>query len=180
MTRRLFYAIEFPEDIRQNLYQAGRELASWAEHGCWTRPENIHLTLQFIGESPDTWLPDLTEIARQAASASSSFIVSFDGAGTFGRAGDILWIGIKPQPVLSDLATHLGDLLRLKDLPYETRRFSPHITIGRQVRLDSRRLADWTMPPLQCRIDSLSLMESTRIEDRLVYRPITRHALARL
>lgn len=177
MTRRLFYAIEFPEDIRQKLFQAGRELAVFADRGRWTRPENIHLTLQFLGECPDDWLPDLTGIARQAAAASHSFPMSFAGAGTFGRTGDILWIGIRPQPALSELAAHLTDLLRLKALPYEKRHFSPHITIGRQVRLDSRRLAAWSMPPLTCRIDSISLMESTRIDEKLVYQAICREKL---
>jgi len=165
MTRRLFYAIEFPEDIRHKLFQAGREIAALAERGRWTRPENIHLTVQFLGECPDDWLPNLTEIARQAAAASQPFMITFAGAGTFGRAGDILWIGIRPQPVLSELAAHLNDLLRLRALPYEERRFSPHITIGRQVRLDSSQLAAWSMPPLTCRIDAISLMESRRIED---------------
>ncbi|HAL74831.1 MAG TPA: RNA 2',3'-cyclic phosphodiesterase [Clostridiales bacterium] len=177
MTRRLFYAVEFPEDIRQKLFQAGQELAAFADRGRWTRPENIHLTLQFLGECPAAWLPDLTDIARQAAAASHSFTMYFAGAGTFGRTSDILWIGIRPQPALSALAAHLADLLRLKELPCEARRFSPHITIGRQVRLDSRQLSAWSMPPLECRIDAISLMESTRIEEKLVYRAICREKL---
>ena len=177
MTRRLFFAFEFPENIRDQLAQAGRELASLAQRGRWTSRDNIHLTLQFLGDCPDDWLPDLHRIPRKAAAACPPIELEFAGAGSFGRAGEILRLGVKPQHRLSELVSRLTGLLQMAGLPFESRPYFPHITIGRQVMLDANRLSAWTMAPLCCRIDTLSLMESTRISERLVYRPILRERL---
>ena len=177
MTRRLFFALEFPAEIRLRLAQHGRELSALAESGRWTRQENLHLTLQFLGDCPDEWMPELTRVIRALAADWPPFNLEFAGAGTFGCPGNILWLGIRPQPLLSGLAARLRSLLDQQGLPCDARPFSPHITIGRQVRIDTRRLSEWSMAPLSCRIDSISLMESAKMEERLVYRPIMRETL---
>lgn len=172
MIRRLFFALEFPADIRLQIARSAQELIELAGRGRWTPADNLHLTLQFLGDCPDERLPDLSSIISTAAGAFPPFVIQISGAGTFGRDSDILWLGVQPQPVLTRLALQLDVLLRSSGFPGEKRPFSPHITIGRQVRIGAEQLAGWSMSPLACPIDKLSLMESTTFQNRLVYRPV--------
>ena len=177
MNRRLFYAIEFPPDIRCQLADAACELAALAGRGRWTRPENLHLTLQFLGSCPDEWIDELSEICSHAVVECPSFMLEFSGAGTFGAANDILWIGVRPQPQLTRLAGNLAALLRQQCLPCEKRVYFPHITIGRQVVISPQAVENWRMPAISCPVRQVSLMESTQVEGRLSYVSVYRDNL---
>ncbi len=174
MTRRLFYAIEFPEPVRRQVAAAGRQLAAVARQGRWTHPDNLHLTLQFLGDCPDEWMTGLLAILQSAAAGCRPFSLKIIGCGTFGRSGDILWLGVQAGPALSQLADSLASQLRAKGLPCEDRPYSPHITIGRQVRIDPAGLRAWTGPAIELTVNQVSLMESTRIDGRLTYLPVKR------
>ena len=175
--RRLFFAIEFPDSVRDQLAAAGKKLAAEAAGGRWTRAGNIHLTLQFLGDCPDLWLPELEKILHQAAADIKPFPLTIEGCGTFGRQHDILWLGVASQASLQLVAARLTSLLRQNQLPCEDRPFSPHITIGREVRIDPAVLRAWTWPIITFPVTRVSLMESTRVNGQLTYIPIFRVAL---
>jgi 2'-5' RNA ligase len=177
MTRRLFYAIEFPDDVRSRLSLAGAQLAALASQGRWTRPDNLHLTLQFIGDCPDEWLGRLGDILSLAAGNCPPFTMQIGGCGTFGRLGDILWIGVAPHPLLQQMAGDIASQLQGQGLPYEQRPYSPHITIGRQVRIDSAALRSWSIAPFGCPVRQITLMESCRAGGPLAYLPLQRARL---
>lgn len=176
-TRRLFYAIEFPELVRNQVHEAAGKLRTAARQGRWTHPDNLHLTLQFLGDCPDEWLPDLFAILRRCAAESPVFTLRIAGCGTFGRQGDILWLGVQADPALDPLVAALTCLLCQNNLPFESRPYSPHITIGRQVRIDPVVLRAWTCPSIEWNVSQISLMESTRIDGRLAYLPVRREML---
>jgi RNA 2',3'-cyclic 3'-phosphodiesterase len=175
---RLFYAIEFPDAVRQRLASISRELAALSSQGRWSKPDNIHLTLQFLGECPTEWLPVLQDILQEAATRCRPFDLMVQGSGTFGAARDILWLGVRPEPALNRLAEMLGELLREQEMPWEHRPFSAHITLARQVKIDPLVLQNWSFPPFSLKVGQISLMESTRQEGSLIYRPLARAQLS--
>ncbi len=177
MIRRYFYAIEFPDNVRTSVAAAQKKLASAADHGRWTRDENLHLTLQFVGDCPEDLLPELSEVLNLTARNCRPFAIDICGCGTFGRNQDILWLGVAKEPRLQKLAGILTMNLEQHQLPHESRPYSPHITIGRQVKIDPAICQQWASPAIYCPINQITLMESTRLEGQLAYVPVLRAAL---
>ncbi len=95
----------------------------------------------------------------------------FDHVGCFRRdGGDIWWIGLEPNKELLALQKELYHRLTDADLSLDNRRFSPHITLARQVvlgkELDRNKLLG---EPFATNADTVSLMLSERTGGRLTY-----------
>ena len=130
---RLFVALELGQDARKLLADCQRRLAAVDRHVRWVRPEQIHLTLKFLGEVPDERVP---AVARALDPLGQSGPVTFvmDGAGWFGsaRAPRVVWVGIRwPNPALAALQKNCETRLAELGFPPEGRPFHPHLTLGR-------------------------------------------------
>ena len=158
---RLFIAIPLSPQGRAALVQAQTALRKQGASGNFTRSENLHLTLAFLGETEDT-------VGALAAMAESCRGVPFPMvlSGT-GRFGDLWWAGIEPSPRLKQLAESLQSALRRRGFSVEKRPFRPHITLVRQ--LTAPRPPVLTVPPTAITVEKISLMESRRMAGRLVY-----------
>lgn len=174
---RLFTAINFDEKTKAELYRAGDKLLFFASGGSFTHPENLHLTLAFIGET------DRADAVCQAMNRVSAkpFLLATDVLGRFRRdSGDIWWLGFAPSDSLSNLYAGLYKELVGAGFSLETRSYRPHLTLGRQVvfpaDFDEKTLGN-PLPKMSIRIDALSLMKSERIGGRLTYTEIYRKAL---
>lgn len=131
---RVFVALCLPETIIRWL--ADRQQALKAHHLPiqWVRPENIHLTLQFLGEIPEEQADAVCRAVGQAAALIPPFTLAARGVGVFPgvRRPRVLWCGLSGQTqVLADLRQAVG--LGLLDLgfPAEDRPFTGHLTLGR-------------------------------------------------
>lgn len=124
---RLFTALDFPEDVRERL--AG--LGGGVPGARWTEPENLHLTLRFIGEVPDDQAADIA--AALSAVQAPAFDLVLDGVGVFGsgRNARILWAGVERSEALSHLQAKVESALVRAGVPAEERKFSPHVTLAR-------------------------------------------------
>jgi RNA 2',3'-cyclic 3'-phosphodiesterase len=176
---RLFYAVEFPDPVKAQLAALSHELAAVANKGRWTRQENIHLTIQFLGDCPADCLPVYTAILRESAAASREFSLTISGCGTFGNRHDILWVGARQEPLLVYLAEQLRSRLRQNNLPFDERPFTAHITLGREVQIDPAFLKSWQYAPVTLPVREITLMESTQINGKLTYTPLERAGLTR-
>lgn len=127
MTVRLFAGLALPPPIRQQL--AG--LAGGLPNARWVVPENLHLTLRFIGDI-DEPLADDIHLAFSRIRAGA-FDLALSGLGTFGRGRRTrsLWAGATAGPDLLHLQSKLETTLRQCGLPAETRHFQPHVTLAR-------------------------------------------------
>ncbi len=163
--------------MRDSLHQALRQLADLADQGRWVRSDNLHLTLQFLGDMPDDQLDVLRLILKQSAEFVAPFSLVVGPAGTFGRKNDILWIGLLPSADLDQLAGQLSSLLSDHHLRHESREFSAHITIGRNVQIDPDRLSAWKPPDLKIQVGAVSLMESRLVDGRRQYRAVFRQPI---
>ena len=124
---RLFVALDLSEEIRQRL--AG--LAGGVPGARWTEPENMHLTLRFIGEVPEDQAMDID--AALAELRAPAFALTFDGVGVFGagRKARVLWAGVERNEALAHLQAKVESAIVRCGLPAEERKFFPHITLAR-------------------------------------------------
>ncbi len=129
---RLFVALEIPRAVRDNLATLIRELRTADRKARWVRPENIHVTLKFIGETPAEKVQDIRD-ALSGVHFERGVELSFRGLGFFPNAKrpSVLWAGIDASPNLRSLAGGIESSLEKLGFPREQRPFVPHLTIAR-------------------------------------------------
>ena len=125
---RLFLSVDFSDEIRQAWLDCQRSLQAQALSADLTRPENLHLTLAFIGETDNA--DGAIRAMNQISEPSLQLAVS--GCGRF---GDLWWVGIEKNARLLRLSERLKQALVLEGFAIEKKKFKPHITIARRVRL---------------------------------------------
>ena len=164
---RLFVAIRFSNEINEALSSAISTLKQQVRRGNFTRPENLHLTLAFIGETDR--IQDVKSALTAAATAQPGhFPLALSNTGMF---GDLLWVGVADSPALSALAQEVSAQLRRQGFSIERRNFRPHITLAR--RIDSKDF-QLTIPYREMTVREISLMRSEQINNRLVYTELFR------
>ena len=169
---RLFIAVELPHELRAALAALQEELRRHVSEGLrWVRPDGIHLTLKFLGETPAGSVPAIQQAIARAAAAAAPHTVALGGLGTFGSVNrpQVLWIALTGDvEELSVLQQQVEGGLEPLGFSREQRPFAPHLTLAR-VRPESARAVaaplrealDAVRPPL-ARLDvrEVSLMRS--------------------
>ena len=135
-SKRLFAGVEVPAStgLRRALAELQRDLRG--ERIRWTRPENLHLTVEFFGATAAAAIPALEKALAAAAGKSPAFALRFAQPGTFGGARHprVLWLGVE-SPGLAALHDRVAAELRAAGRVPEARAFAPHLTLGRIARL---------------------------------------------
>jgi len=129
---RLFVALEIPSDVRENLAALLRSLRAVSPQTCWVRPENLHVTLKFIGEVPETRLADIRG-ALASVRSEQSVALDFRGLGFFPNEKHprVFWAGIEASSNLKTLAADVDGATEKLGIPRERHPFSPHLTLAR-------------------------------------------------
>jgi RNA 2',3'-cyclic 3'-phosphodiesterase len=187
---RLFVAVFPPTEVAERLSEAARGLAGGLspEAVAWTRPEQIHLTLNFLGQVERGKVEEFQRAVAAACRGGGPFLLRARGLGSFpspARAR-ILWAGLDGAVAAVEGLKGMLDagLAPLGHVPDE-RPFHPHLTLGR-VRLlnggDRRHLAaalpqwreadfgSWT-------VERVDLMQSVRLPGGAQYAPVQSFAL---
>ena len=132
---RLFVAIDLPEAVRESLGRLQAELRARDLTGLrWTRPEGIHLTLKFLGETPAESLPAIQDALARAVAGASRFQLALGAPGTFGnrRGPRVLWVDVGGDiEPLGRLQAAVERELTAAGIAPEERAFSPHLTLAR-------------------------------------------------
>ena len=169
---RLFVAVNFGENVINCVKAAERALKGAGSSGVFTPGENVHLTLAFLGECGGERLGDIR--SAMEAAAGHSFILKLSEAGVFRRpGGDILWLGTEECPELTSLAARLSEELRIRGFALEERKFVPHLTVARHVKIPGGFSPD-ALPKYRAEqpVESMELMKSDRVDGRLIYTPL--------
>ena len=132
---RLFVAVDLPEDVREALHRLQSDLRQEELSGLrWVRPEGVHLTLKFLGETPAERVPAIEGSLAAGLLGTEPFRLALGATGTFGgrRGPRVVWLDIT------------GDVQRLQGLQAaveramvgvgfapEERQYSPHLTLAR-------------------------------------------------
>jgi RNA 2',3'-cyclic 3'-phosphodiesterase len=129
---RLFVALEIPTAVRDSLAALLQSLRRLSPQPRWVRPENLHVTLKFIGD----WPPEKLEGLRNALAAvclAEPVTLGFRGLGFFpnDKRPRVFWAGIEASPNLITLVSEIDHTAEKLGIPREPRPFSPHLTLAR-------------------------------------------------
>lgn len=168
---RLFIAINFDDQIKRQLANIQSRLRENLLRGNFTREENLHLTLTFLGEIPMAQVSKLRQIIDAVAVAP--FELKLRDVGKFGSDGvDIWWVGVQPSSPLSALHRRITDGLAAGGFPVEQRDYRPHLTLVREaVAKDNFDTEEFNkdIPEITVPVRRISLINSERIAGKLVY-----------
>ena len=157
---RLFIAIRLDDSIKDALTQVQSTLRAKRVRGNYTGIENLHLTLAFIGEYGD---PDrVLEVMRTVP--FEPIPICLEGFGSF---GDLYWCGLAQQDRLTAYVKRLRRALAEAEIPFDRKRFSPHITLLRKASFD--RMPGVTVPDASMTAEAVSLMRSERGKNGMIY-----------
>jgi 2'-5' RNA ligase len=190
-TMRLFIAVNFDAEFTGRILEIQEKLRALALKGNFSRRDNLHLTLVFLGDTGGGFIPAIGNIIA-GLSSSGAFTLNFSRAGCFRHSGKELWyIGAAPggggMERLLKLRTNLMEGLEAltastppapssrlppeeQPLSFDRRPFNAHITLGRELRLREE-----TAPfpvHLETSVRRVSLMQSERRDGRLIYTEI--------
>lgn len=134
---RLFVGLALPEAHRHRLSLIGHGI----EGARWVAPENLHVTLRFIGEVDEDVAEDLTQALGHVA--VEPFAVTIKGVGAFGHPPHALWAGVEddPQGALAQLHANVESALVREGLEPEHRKYTPHVTLARFRKVHMSRVA---------------------------------------
>jgi len=136
---RTFIALEIDKTTRDRLVALQESLARAGTEVKWVEPENLHVTLLFLGEVDDRDIPDVCRVVAAGCGQHSPFAMSVETVGCFGnpRRPRTLWVGVGDgtQEVCALHDALEPPLLDLGCYRKEDRKYTPHITLGR-VRSD--------------------------------------------
>ena len=156
---RLFLAIRLSVEMKDALLSVQDRLYELGIRGSFTREENLHLTLAFIGEYPDAD----TVLDALSAFSFTPFELTLGGLGCF---GDLLWAGMKDSVALAAAVRRIRRALSDRDIPFDRKRFTPHITLIRRV---TGKIPGIEVPAVSMTVDSVSLMRSDRGRNGMIY-----------
>jgi len=96
-------------------------------------PENVHITLKFLGDTNEDLLEEIHEIIKNVVKGFNPFNIKLEGAGVFPNQNyiKVIWIGIKQWEKLESIAQKIDEHLHDKGFKKEKRKFSAHLTIAR-------------------------------------------------
>jgi len=185
---RAFIAIGIPDDVRAAIEEAQAQMKR-AQVGVkisWTKIDNLHLTLQFLGSIEETLVAKITSALQFVTEQHVSFELSVHGAGGFPNEirPRVVWVGCDDAAGrLRALAQSIQATMQPLGFEPERREFSAHLTLGRlryprpDVALTRaiESLKNTAFGTL--RVEAINLFESQLHPDGSIYRKLSTHAL---
>ena len=165
---RLFIAIQLNDEMKDALQDMQNYMRSRGVKGNFTKRDNLHLTLAFIGEFDD---PQMVLDAIERAKLRP-FDISLSGTGSF---KSLWWAGMDGGAALQSFARRLRCELDNAGIPYDRRKFSPHITLIRRPECCGADTEQEILAALndtkeiRMTVDHASLMRSDRSEQGMIY-----------
>lgn len=160
---RLFIAIRFDDEVVDALTRFQGVMKKQGVTGRYTPRENMHLTLAFIGEysDPDAVLEAMEQVEFRPMQ------ICLEGVGWF---DDLFWVGLKENPQLTDYVKKLRHQLAEVGIPFDRKKFSPHITLIRKYACSGGKKSAIPSPPGgSMTATEVSLMRSDRGKNGMIY-----------
>ena len=131
---RTFIAIELPKEIKDSLSEVQDKLKTSGADVKWVSPNNIHLTLKFLGEIDDKKLDKIAQILEKITKDESTYPLRLSSIGAFPKINfpRVIWVGIDKGDIeTKEIVNALEENIAKIGIPKEDRPFSSHITLGR-------------------------------------------------
>lgn len=131
---RLFTAVTLGSAVEARAAAGLERLRALAPRARWVKPENLHLTLVFLGEVSEERLPALGEALLPVSHHHAPFTLTLQGGGSFGspRHPHVLWAGVAGNTAaLEALQAEVAAVLEPLGFPRERRAYTAHLTLAR-------------------------------------------------
>ena len=142
MGLRTFLAIDLPSSLQSAIAQNIRTVKREFPGISWSKPENLHVNLKFLGDTTESQVDQIRQVVEMAVSHVSPFVIELKGFGVFpdNRSPRVLWIGLGGAlDSLTTLAECVGLAVVPLGFPQEDRPFRAHLTVAR-VKKDHREV----------------------------------------
>jgi 2'-5' RNA ligase len=151
----------------------------------WTDPANIHITLLFLGDTPDKKIKETGVILQKVCNGSGEFELVICGSGLFRNSNDprVIWAGIEPSEKMTRLQRIISGKLRETGTELDDRSFNPHLTMGRVKKINDpeklKLLFDEFRDKViqRLKVSEIILYESVLRPEGPVYKPLGRYFL---
>ncbi|MDO9288053.1 MAG: RNA 2',3'-cyclic phosphodiesterase [Thermodesulfovibrionales bacterium] len=133
MNLRCFIAIELPHEIKRNIDTYVEQLKATKADVKWVPAKNLHLTLKFLGSTPEELLTEINKKLSSIAKLHDRFTCRIFGAGVFPNIKQprVIWLGIKDAEEMIKLQKNADESMAELGFKKEDREFNPHLTIGK-------------------------------------------------
>lgn len=179
---RAFIALDISEEIRKELTLVQSQLKTKLKDGIsWVKPENIHISLRFLGDIRQEDIIKINEIITSLAQETKSFEISLGELGVFANINNprVIWVGIqKGKDTTKLLQRHLEEKLKTLGFEPERQTFHPHLTLTRIKYLKDKTVLEQCLRiispdnRLSCLIDKIILFQSTLSPQGSIYTKI--------
>jgi RNA 2',3'-cyclic 3'-phosphodiesterase len=133
MNLRCFIAVGIPGPIKKGIGELIDILKKHDSDVKWIMPENLHLTLKFLGSTAEDSLPVIEERLAAVTASQNQFYIKIHGAGVFPNKKHprVIWVGMEDSEALVKLQNEIDETMHLSGHKKDDREFRPHLTIGR-------------------------------------------------
>jgi len=178
--KRIFIAIKLYPDQNFSVYLRRIREYLKDERIRWTKEENLHLTLRFIGDHENSGIPLISGNISQIALKTHGFKLKVQGLGIFRSLSypRVLWTGIDKNNELCVLKKEIDEKLNTLGFNYSSENFTPHLTLGRMKRINDKEQITKLIHEYQDQIlmesdvESIILFESLLKPEGPIYRPL--------
>lgn len=168
---RVFIALLFSLEEKKLIFDYKERLSKNYE-GNYTTFDNLHLTLYYVGEVKDSELKLIKDEIKKIN--LESFVYEVSGIGSFKNKGDhcLVHLEVGLNYNLLKLQSRVLNALKKAFVPITQTNFTPHITIGRKVKMSIEDIKKIRMEKFSVVAKKISIMESKRVNENLVYEEI--------
>ncbi|MDL2261568.1 RNA 2',3'-cyclic phosphodiesterase [Methanimicrococcus sp. OttesenSCG-928-J09] len=176
---RLFIAVHFPEEANQQFLKY-MEILKENARGSFTKPQNLHMTLLFLGETDQSRISEITAAMKNSIpNPDNPIFMKINEIGQFKRRNEnesLIWAG-GLSPALSEIHKNLSDSLKKAGFNFDQKPFVPHITLARRVQfkapiVSEKEIEDFLKSisaDFETKVDRICLMSSDLTPDGPIY-----------
>lgn len=174
---RLFIAIELNDALREEAMRISEEWFPFCPQGNFSKKENLHITLRFLGMCDPGQVEKITSAMGWAAALTQNFSLRLGKPGSFSKGNEsVLWLGLTGDlAILQNL--HSEAEIALKNIGFAPEGvYRPHLTLARAIKnADIQAMCAQVAPkPVGMIVNHLTLMHSTRVDGELTYVPLAK------
>ncbi|WP_404444632.1 RNA 2',3'-cyclic phosphodiesterase [Sutcliffiella horikoshii] len=129
-----FIAVPLPKTLKETFHLYMKELKGHFPYTRWVHPEDLHITLAFLGNLEESQKDKLSTLLSKTATEHQRLSLTLSDLGTFGnpQSPRIFWYGVEKSTELNLIRKSVYDVCEMVGLQLDSRPFHPHITIARK------------------------------------------------
>ncbi|QTA38148.1 RNA 2',3'-cyclic phosphodiesterase [Thermosipho ferrireducens] len=164
---RTFIALDINNDVKQTANDTISKLMRMGFKASWVKPENMHLTLFFLGDVRESLIDNMAEHLNKRLAGFPSFSIEISGFGyfRFRNRPRVVFLKVVPSKALQTLYLEMRSELKKLKIPFDDQgNFVPHITLGRVKESPEKwenLLKGITVPKILVAVDSFTIYSST-------------------